>query len=127
MTAPSSSSRTSAFEAVNLGSNPSGASLAWRPIETAPKDGTYVLTLLNGRPAFGYYADLVIYRYGEMSSSSQGWRFGMNGREGEPTHWLPLPPASGMEARQGGDAKQTPSSDDSPAPEGDAQTKSVNP
>jgi hypothetical protein len=37
------------------------------------------------------------------------------------SRWLAQVAASGMEARQGGDAKQAPSSDDSPAPQEDAQ------
>jgi hypothetical protein len=51
----------------------------WQPIETAPKDGTYVLLATpRGRIADGNFCN-----YGVWS-----WPYVMV----EPTHWMPLPP-----------------------------------
>lgn len=55
----------------------------WQPIETAPKDGEYIL-VYAGRVTVAWFSD------GE-------WLDGMNhdGYEHEthsPTHWMPLPP-----------------------------------
>jgi hypothetical protein len=72
----------------------------WRPIETAPKDGTRILLY---RPDVrgehieimveGYWSNLPGHSYGI------GWRtpcFSFSGGKHDPTHWQPLPspPAS---------------------------------
>lgn len=62
----------------------------WRPIETAPKDGTEVL--LYGRPP--HKDDLTCYvgRWGTWDSAggpSDCWISG--GPHYRPTHWMPLP------------------------------------
>jgi len=56
---------------------------AWLPIESAPRDGTYVLlSFPSGRMACGMWCEL-----GEPSwISFRGGRY-----EGKPTHWQPLP------------------------------------
>ena len=52
----------------------------WQPIDTAPRDGTYVLLLgTAGRMADGKW----VARYGAWS-----WPYVLD----EPTHWMPLPP-----------------------------------
>jgi hypothetical protein len=52
----------------------------WQPIETAPKDGTYVLLATpKGRMADGNFCT----KYGVWS-----WPYVMV----EPTHWMPMPP-----------------------------------
>jgi hypothetical protein len=56
------------------------AALQWRPIETAPRDGTFVLT----RSPYGQ----VCQDFADSNSSEiicQSW-------SGNPTHWMPLPP-----------------------------------
>lgn len=54
----------------------------WKPIETAPRDGTAVLVALPGvRPVY------VSWRSGE-------WRYPFTVRRlkaYQPTHWMPLP------------------------------------
>lgn len=70
----------------------------WQPIETAPKDGTWVL--VYGFINDGYqnecrittaqwakvldYSDQYCWRYAHYESGHYG--------QIEPTHWMPLPP-----------------------------------
>jgi hypothetical protein len=78
----------------------------WQPIETAPKDGTWVLLAggncdgeeggNNDRPVTAQWTS---YRNGR--SAPGHWQFawydgGYSGAYDEPTHWMPLPdtPAS---------------------------------
>lgn len=64
----------------------------WRPIETAPRDGTNILLLTAGGVVEGYW------QWGDWSQSviecsydeAGGPVFGCR-----PTHWMPLPPAPG--------------------------------
>ncbi len=83
----------------------------WRPIETAPKDGTEIL-LSNGddvsqghwlyeapyirerRDADGRYIDQ------DESDGFEGWIDWLGGMNPEPTHWMPLPPAPGAHPSQ---------------------------
>ncbi len=71
----------------------------WRPIETAPKDGTLILCLYPDR----HGQDQLSLRYwavGDWPSSgrTEGWSDQHRQlRKTEPTHWLPLPPAPGEE------------------------------
>ena len=61
----------------------------WQPIDSAPKDGTQILTVTNGRGGRPYIA-------------VTGWPVGWTGKwptaymaladGAEPTHWMPLPP-----------------------------------
>jgi len=56
------------------------AAMWWRPIATAPRDGTFVLT----RNPYGQ----VCQDFADSNSSEmicQSW-------SGNPTHWMPLPP-----------------------------------
>lgn len=56
----------------------------WRPIETAPKDGTEVLVQMAPKVIrLGWYF--------KPSSRTEGW-CDENGKRIIPTHWLPLPP-----------------------------------
>lgn len=67
--------------------------MTWQPIETAPKDGTWVLLYdpscdisRGGRIGVGSYED----DFGDGS-----WIFDDTGSipwEPFPTHWMPLPP-----------------------------------
>lgn len=65
---------------------PARVGTEWQPIETAPKDGSTVLTfrLFNGAPQIAdakWFSDA-----GEWGQRS--WRYPS---EGGPTHWMPLP------------------------------------
>lgn len=62
----------------------------WQPIETAPKDGTWVL-LYQGEHVFqGYWFNIIEghERWADHSASGCGGYV-----EAMPTHWMPLPPA----------------------------------
>ena len=75
----------------------------WRPIETAPKDGSWVL-LCGGkcqgdegdydwRPVVAQWTD---YLNGRLGQKYERWQFawydgGYYGTYEGPTHWLPLP------------------------------------
>jgi len=56
--------------------------MEWLPIETAPKDGTQILThhLFGGRSIFR----TAIWKFGT-------WVIGGTQQRVEPTHWQPLP------------------------------------
>ena len=55
----------------------------WQPIETAPKDGTFILVAVSGD--FALHIMLVWW--------IDGWCWDMTNTPivGEPTHWMPLP------------------------------------
>jgi hypothetical protein len=53
----------------------------WQPIETAPKDGTKILTA-SGR-------DLSVREWGENEDGDSVWLPRIRGVF--PTHWMPLP------------------------------------
>lgn len=54
------------------------AATQWRPIETAPKDGTHVLAFHNGPIWTVWWSD------------TQMWH-DSNDYDYRPTHWMPLP------------------------------------
>lgn len=73
----------------------------WRPIESAPKDGTEVLLFIPGRRAeLGWWYESQEYAYGKLKRKTEKWMWG-SGMQGilsmtgdappEPTHWMPLP------------------------------------
>lgn len=76
--------------------------MAWRPIETAPKDGTTVLVYVPGETLYPTAAsydsrEYFAKEYGDPEYMPEGWRW-ENGYPGDfheevidPTHWLPLP------------------------------------
>ncbi len=54
--------------------------MEWLPIETAPRDGTHILTFAAGHGvAEGYWVS---------TSDGDTWR----DDGAEPSHWMPLPP-----------------------------------
>ena len=55
----------------------------WMPIETAPKDGSYVLGC-GPHYTRGHYVDAIHYYQDRWTIV---WMEGY----GEPTHWMPLP------------------------------------
>ena len=81
----------------------------WRPIKTAPKDGTWVLLKGGNTKEFGYLwekADIVLgCQYGDdrpvvakfMPDYCDGywtyayWDSGWRSTYDKPTHWMPLP------------------------------------
>jgi hypothetical protein len=68
------------IEALRQRAERAEVALQWRPIETAPRDGTFVLT----RSPYGQ----VCQDFADSNSSEmicQSW-------SGNPTHWMPLPP-----------------------------------
>lgn len=72
----------------------------WRPIETAPRDGTLILCLYPERHGQGRVS-LRYWAFGDWPSSgrTEGWSDQHRQlRKTDPTHWLPLPPAPGAEA-----------------------------
>lgn len=74
----------------------------WKPIDSAPKDGTWVL-LTGGKIEYGWYEDsqptVVSGQYSTMLNTypTHGhWQFawydgGHYGWYEEPTHWMPIP------------------------------------
>lgn len=66
--------------------DPSREADRWQPIETAPKDGTHFLVLIEGQP---YEA-----RFNERGRCV---RFIHTNFEDKPSHWAPLPAAPKQE------------------------------
>lgn len=69
--------------------------MKWLAIESAPKDGTKFLGVINGQIDFFYWQ-----HHRQLSSAPAGWRdsFIKVYPEGEgPTHWMPLPPPPGAD------------------------------
>jgi hypothetical protein len=59
----------------------------WQPIETAPKDGSYILAT----PCFG--TSTQIYQiYFDNRKKVNKWKYGRLNLTANPTHWMPLPP-----------------------------------
>lgn len=65
----------------------------WQPIGTAPKDGTQVILLVNGRAFAGRYVVTERFENGKLITRYDGWIYGYNplGGRPEPTHWFALP------------------------------------
>lgn len=58
--------------------------MEWRPIESAPKDGTPILTYCPQGPKYGKWAVRQnVWRDGAWQYSNQPYW--------PPTHWMPLP------------------------------------
>jgi hypothetical protein len=73
----------------------------WKPIHTAPRDGTLVLCWVEQRPGYcEETGDIPDDEGGHMLIYFEGgeWRF-LYGDEDAieygPTHWMPLPPPPG--------------------------------
>ena len=59
----------------------------WQPIETAPKDGTFILTFCGGGEAWCP----TISRWNGDGWGDEHSTFHIQGLN-YPTHWMPLPP-----------------------------------
>lgn len=68
------------------------AQQAWQPIETAPKDGTWVLGLETRIGLNTKYVPHEVIRY---ETWSETWRSSAK-KLSEPTHWMPLPEFSAL-------------------------------
>lgn len=71
--------------------------MEWQPIETAPKDGTWVL-LAGGSMRYGWDGETFPPCVVGQHDGGNGWQFAWydNGWLGEyeiPTRWMPLPSA----------------------------------
>lgn len=74
--------------------------MEWKPIETAPKDGSYILiinSIYQGEHPFtgdSFSDDLRLPRVARfVENNRSNWRYsdGMYDSMYEPTHWTPLP------------------------------------
>ncbi len=63
--------------------------LEWRPIETAPRDGTRVILVWGGESINGFFLN-----NSQSLRPWAGWRTEsmVPAPIGQPTHWMPLPP-----------------------------------
>lgn len=71
----------------------------WEPIESAPKDGTFILTYDAGSS----YPDDPEECIWLVNWDVDRWRIMLDGQSASPTHWMPLPAPpspSGAEIRQ---------------------------
>lgn len=60
----------------------------WQPIETAPKDGRFVLCYGHGGPVA--MEPMKFYAGDAPGAGEWGWLEGDTPRR-QPTHWMPLP------------------------------------
>ena len=64
--------------------------IQWQPIETAPKDGTWILVYkpfnLYGFDDSKWFVDKYIVRWAD-----ECWNISMEDKVAYPTHWMPLP------------------------------------
>lgn len=66
--------------------------MAWQPIETAPRDGTRVLTVR--KTSMGHYRPRTAYwcqRYGAGITGASGWKCALGHHWIYPDFWMPLP------------------------------------
>lgn len=80
--------------AIQAALNSLPAEQAWRPIETAPKDRTWVLGFESRIGMNDKYTPHEVMRWVDFGLSDRGahWRNSMNNLC-QPTHWMPLPAA----------------------------------
>ena len=66
--------------------------MTWQPIETAPKDGTHILVIIEDAVVEAWWDENEGYRseWSTPSLSSHGCGC-CSGNNDEPTHWMPLP------------------------------------
>lgn len=62
----------------------------WQPIETAPRDGTWLLCYWAGTDIGEYQNRYGVAAWTSMHGDGDSWYEG-SGAVGDPTHWRPLP------------------------------------
>jgi hypothetical protein len=70
------------------------ATMTWQSIDTAPRDGTEMLLLVNGKPFIGHYSVSEHFEHGKLIHRHEGWVYGrvpVGGRP-EPTNWQLIEP-----------------------------------
>ena len=75
--------------------------MQWRPIETAPKDGTEFLAVWNGDVVCAYWC---VNDGKTLPGRRNNWyrsTFSQPSKNTDPTHWMPLPPAPAIDAQKG--------------------------
>ena len=73
--------------------------MEWQPIETAPKDGTYLLLYfpeLRQPVSIEHWSNVVHTNHGKETYRREGWSsptilIPPGGKSFLPTHWMPLP------------------------------------
>lgn len=70
-----------------VAASPSSEAAGWRPIETAPKDGTKIILLLSTG------AGNMVHIGCKDQRPNSGWHIEPNGYWSSVTHWMPLPAA----------------------------------
>lgn len=69
----------------------------WQPIETAPRDGTKFIALINSEEPLTCYWDMYYTEKGSGYTGGDGFTESFSGEEvyrhGRLTHWMSLPEA----------------------------------
>jgi len=66
----------------------------WQPIETAPKDGSFILCAWQSDMVDqGWLFGVHMWRESAQHLGLYGWFFVCTERFHKPTHWMPLPEA----------------------------------
>jgi hypothetical protein len=87
---------------------PSTGAGGWRPIETAPRDGTPILAFCvhpNARYAgedFAEWTEIVVTRW--IDHNGGGWTW--HGICGQHTHWMPLPAPPALNPQASGEGHE---------------------
>jgi hypothetical protein len=65
----------------------------WRPIETAPKDGTRILLGCSGMVIIGSWSEEKYARRSRpyWTNDAEHWRGVLSTRGNQPKYWMPLP------------------------------------
>lgn len=87
------------LQVVPLYATPPDTAPAWRPIETAPKDGTEIILRKGDRVGAAAW---IKWPSTEYEEAGEGWTIGHDSDSWDgdqaPTHWMPLPPPPGESA-----------------------------
>lgn len=78
----------------------------WRPIETAPRDGTVILTCVDHPPVYAP-TKTVWASYHPNSKGIECWRTAsICGNKLGATHWMPMLPSPAQEGAAGANATE---------------------